>query len=130
MLQRNIQLGRAAAEKKALELREVLVAQDRKDRLNGRPKITKDWVSEVTSEFASDTSFIRRVIMEGEVSRIERQNFIALFDEQQQWFDKKVGEVVFFFDEPYNAVMIKKNALSGLVDAQRQADEVVQGGTK
>lgn len=114
------------AEEKAFELREILAEQDRKDRLNGRPKITSEWRDEVTTEFSQDTAFIRRVIMEGEVSRIERQNFIALFDEQQQWFDKTVKEVIFFFDEPYNVVMNKKNALSGLVDAQRQADEVVR----
>jgi len=113
------------AERKAEELKRALQEQEVQDRLNGRVAIGREWRKEIVRDFEKDTGFIRQVIMEGEVSRIERQNFIALFTEQQEWLAKTIESAAFFFDESYNAVIAKKNALAALVDAQKQADDLI-----
>jgi hypothetical protein len=113
------------AERKAEELKRALQEQEVQDRLHGRVAITREWRKEIIRDFEKDTGFIRQVIMEGEVSRTERQNFIALFTEQQEWLTQTIEQAEFFFDESYNAVIAKKNALAALVDAQKQADDLI-----
>ncbi|MGD1997955.1 MAG: hypothetical protein PVJ92_03515, partial [Candidatus Dependentiae bacterium] len=113
------------AEKRALDLRNKLEAQEQYDRANSKPAITSEWQREVQREFASDSAFMKQIIIEGETSRLEKQDFIALFDEQEKWFVEQVNDTEHFFDESYKAVMRKKNALAVLVDAQRQADELL-----
>lgn len=113
------------AERRALVLRDKLQEQDAQDIANSRPKITTEWRTEVTNEFDADTAFMRRIVMEGEASRLERENFGALFDEQKQWFTTMRDKVAYFFDDHYQTVMHKKNDLASLVDAQRQADEII-----
>lgn len=113
------------AERKAAELKISLEEQEKSDQEAGRPAITKEWRRETVKDFEHDSSFIRQVVMEGEVSRIERQNFMVLFSEQQNWFTQKVASVEFFFDEAYNAVIAKRNSVAAVVDAQRQADDLI-----
>jgi len=113
------------AERKAAELKVSLEEQEKSDQEAGRPVITKEWRRETIKDFEHDASFIRQVVMEGEVSRIERQNFTALFTEQHNWFIEKVASVEFFFDEAYNAVTAKRNNVAAVVDAQRQADDLI-----
>jgi len=113
------------AEMRALDLRDKLDAQDKEDRKKSVVAITAQWREGVIKEFKEDTDFIKTIVMRGEVSRRERDNFVILFDEQLAWFKKKVAAVVSFFDETYKVVVAKKNALNVLVDAQRQADEII-----
>ncbi len=113
------------AERKAAELKVVLQEQESTDRLAGRPAITKEWRRETVKDFEKDAAFIRQIVMEGEVSRIERQNFMALFTQQHSWFSEKVAAAEFFFDEAYTAVIAKKNSMAAVVDAQRQADDLI-----
>jgi len=111
--------------RKAADLKEKLDAQDTEDRKNGRVPVTDEWRREILRDFEKSAGFVRQVVMEGEVSRVERQNFIALFDDQAKWFNKKIKEAEFYFDEKFNAAIEKKNALAVVVDAQRQADDCI-----
>ncbi|MDQ5890719.1 MAG: hypothetical protein QG604_593 [Candidatus Dependentiae bacterium] len=113
------------AERKAAALKVALEEEAKEDKKAGRTPITKEWRREIAKDFEKDAGFIRTVVMEGEVIRVERQNFIALFNEQQAWLTQKVAEAEFFFDEAYNAVVTKRNAVAAVVDAQRQADDLI-----
>jgi len=113
------------AERKAAELKVVLEEQEQADRVAGRPAITKEWRRETVKDFEQDAGFVRQIVMEGEVSRIERQNFMAMFTEQHTWFADKIAAAEFFFDESYNAATAKKNHMAAVVDAQRQADDLI-----
>jgi|GEM_PF-2347532 len=112
-------------ERQAAELKKRFEEQTAEDRLAGRIEIASEWRREIIRDFDRDCSFIRQVVMEGESSRVERQNFLALFQEQKEWFEKKAAEAKFFFDEPYTALMSKRNAVAVVVDAQRQADDCI-----
>jgi hypothetical protein len=113
------------AERKAEQLKKTLQEQEAQDQLNGRVTISREWRKEIVRDFEKDTGFIRQIIMEGEVSRVERQNFIALFAQQHEWLTETIEKAEFFFDESYNAIISKKNALAALVDAQKQADDLI-----
>ena len=71
------------AERRALDLRNKNSSSDAQDRAASRPKITSEWKREVRSEYETDAVFMRDIIMQGEPSRIERENFSALFAEQK-----------------------------------------------
>lgn len=113
------------AQVRAARLRESLKEQDLQDRIQSRPKVNEEWRRGILRDFENDSFFMNRVIMEGEASSVERDNFRALFAKQKQWFEHELKKAVYFFDDAYNVVITKKNALSGLVDAQRQADEII-----
>lgn len=113
------------AEQRALELREKLELETEQDKLNARAEITESWQADVRSSVETDTYFIKNIIMEGEASRIERDNFTEVLDKQAEWFDNTITGTKYFFDDNYNAVVAKKHALSVLVDAQKQADEKI-----
>jgi len=116
---------RRASEKKIAEMKVILEQEVQSDKAAGRTEITKEWRREMLRDFEKNSGFIRQVVMEGEVVRVERQNFTVLFTKQQQWFSEKVEAAQFFFDEAYNAVVAKRNAVIAVVDAQRQADDLI-----
>lgn len=113
------------AEQRALDVRAKLEAQEAYDKAHSKPPITTEWQTAIKRDFEVDTTFIKNVILEGETSRLEKQDFVALFDEQKQWFDEQVGLTEHYFDESFKAVMKKKDGLAVLADGQRQADDLI-----
>ena len=113
------------AKRQADELAQALKQQDEADQKAGRVAITSEWRSNMADDFEKDVRFIRQVVMEGEVSRVERQNFTTLFAQQQEWFDAKLKAAAFFFDDAYTLVVQKRNTIAAVVDAQKQADDLI-----
>jgi len=113
------------AETRAIILKEQLEKQEAQDREKSRVPVTDKWRQEISREFAADTAFVKDIVMKGEASRFERENFADLFKGQAEWFDQTVSGTEYFFEESYRAAVAKRNALAVLVDAQRQADELI-----
>lgn len=112
------------AEEHALRLR-ALFEQKGTNVKDARIPITSEWRNQSLEEFRADTAFIKKIILEGEEKRVEQEAFITLFDQQQQWFEQTIEGTQYFFDDAYNALVERKNALAVLVDAQRQADDIL-----
>lgn len=109
------------AEKEAAELRKKLAETDKSERAY-RPSVTDAWRKRITQECTTDIRFLKNVIAEGEGISNERKEFMSLLDSQLQWFSDRIAKTSAFFDDSYTAIMKRKDRLSLLVDAQRQAD--------
>lgn len=113
------------SEKKIVQLKAILEQEVKDDTVAGRTPITKEWRREMLRDYSTDAEFLQQVVLEGEVVRVERDHFRVLFKEQEEWFSQKVAAAEFFFDENYNKVVEKRNAIVAVVDAQRQADDLI-----
>lgn len=109
------------AKKQAVALKKTLAETDQLDRAR-KPEITSTWRERILRECKADLTFMKNIITEGEMISNERKQFVSLLDGQLTWFTEKVKESKHFFDDIYRSIIKKKNRLSLLVDAQRQAD--------
>jgi hypothetical protein len=84
------------------------------------------WKEAVKHDFEGDVSYLKGIILEGETDHEQRRDFEKLFSDQKVWFDTTVSSTTYFFDPQYNAVMRKKHEFDRLVQAQKDAEAMVE----
>lgn len=84
--------------------------------------VTTEWKNMVAQEFYKDMTFLKEIIVNGETSEVERQDYLNRFKDQNKWFDVTLSSTRHFEDHSYEEIMQKKNELRLLINAQTNAD--------
>ncbi|MCF7799390.1 hypothetical protein K9L05_02820 [Candidatus Babeliales bacterium] len=89
-------------------------------------QIPQEWKYEIQNQFDQDSKFIKEIVVKGEVSQQEIDDFLDLFKSQSEWFDQTLTHTKNIGDSNYLAITKKNTILEKLVDAQKKADSILR----
>ncbi|MFH1644380.1 MAG: hypothetical protein ABIA74_04360 [bacterium] len=105
-------------DKEKMEKKDALVSEEKKS-------VSPDWKKEIDVDFHNDLEFLTNIILKGEISVREQQDFKARFEVLNNWFKKTLSNVEYFYDDNFNALMQKKLSIGRVVKAQKIANEFI-----
>ncbi|MFA5074515.1 MAG: hypothetical protein WC436_00210 [Candidatus Babeliales bacterium] len=103
----------------------LFINEEDKNQENGK-QVSWEWKNEIQDQFDKDTRFIKDIVVKGEVSQQEIDDFLNLFKSQSEWFDQTVTQTKNVGDANYLAITKKKTILEKVVEAQEKADSTLQ----
>jgi hypothetical protein len=93
------------------------------DKLEISPKtrISSEWKNDLSKQFFADTSYVRKIILDGE-SLDEINDFNKKLSEQNFWFDNTLNSTCYVGDQNYAMIVQKQEQLHQIVQIQKKAD--------